>query len=196
MFDVDFDRTQRPIPEGWTGCTWAAIRIGRFRESILIETHYWNRLQYYTQWQAACSRLLSGESPGVFLVGVVGPWRRTRFLFSWVVYIDHGRLYVRNIMLFPRRFPHARFRTAHLAVPKRTTHSGNRGTKNMRISEWRTTLKSVAVLAKRLQRRIDRLSRTARVKRGVNQVRSAGSPHIRRSKRPRPEQWSEPRGDG
>lgn len=159
MFDIVFDDTGSPLPSGVTGCDWAAIRIEDFQESLIIPTHYWTRLNYYLQWQAACIRVLSGDPVAVFLVGVNGVWPLTHLLFSWVIYVEHGELCVHNVMLFPDRFPDAGFENAQLAVPKRQSHSDGPDTQGEQISEWRTTPESIASFASRLQERIDEQKR-------------------------------------
>ena len=153
VFCIDFDDIPKPIPQGFgENCAWAAVEIGQFRESILIPVSYWNRHDYHEQWQTACTRLLSGKSPAVFLVDVRAEWAAMDMSFSWVAYRERSLVHVQNTILWPARSAHAGLQEPHLAAPTRATRSPV--VKGATISEWHTDVESIRDYAARLESRL------------------------------------------
>lgn len=149
-FGIDFDDAPKPFPDGFEeGFAWAVVKIGDFREQIIIPIEYWTPVEYYSQWHEACNFLLMGKRVSVFLVDVRGNWSAMDKSFAWVAYAEDSIVYIRNILLWPQRFPQAGFHNAHLAAPRRTTRSVKPP-----VSEWRTNLDSIAAFAAQLEARL------------------------------------------
>lgn len=117
------------------------VEIGDFSEHFRIDTSYWDRVAYETQWKTAVRRLLEGERHSCLIQSMANP-AIAKFLFWWPLYrLEDERVAVQNQIVFleeigepfdprePFRFVRARETLNEEGQP---------------ISEWTTTLSELA----------------------------------------------------
>ena len=116
----------------------ASIVIDEFSEMMNIPLSYWNINDYKHSWLSSLEEGLANKRHSTLAVSMYEP-DDTNFIFTWVLYFSGDDVFVQNSILFLDECPGFTPETINDFTEPRTTHNED----GIKISEWRTDLKSV-----------------------------------------------------
>ncbi|OIX90642.1 hypothetical protein [Pantoea sp. Ae16] len=136
MFEIVLDGEQIVI-EG-ERVQPASIVIDNYTESLYLPLSYWSADDYKKAWLASLREGLARKDHAALAVSMYEP-DQTNFIFTWVLYFEGMDVYLHNNMVFLDECRGFTVEQINKFVEPRTTHNDE----GMKISEWRTDLKSV-----------------------------------------------------
>jgi len=144
MFEIVLDGEQIVI-EG-ERVQPASIVIDNYTESLYLPLSYWSADDYKKAWLASLREGLARKDHAALAVSMYEP-DQTNFIFTWVLYFEGMDVYLHNNMVFLDECRGFTVEQINKFVEPRTTHNDE----GMKISEWRTDLKSVSDFYHRLE---------------------------------------------
>jgi len=144
MFEITLDGEQIVFEGEWVQP--ASIVIDNYTESLYLPLSYWSADDYKKAWLASLREGLARKDHAALAVSMYEP-EQTNFIFTWVLYFDGMDVYLHNNMVFLDECRGFTVEQINKFVEPRTTHNEE----GIKISEWRTNLKSVIDFYHRLE---------------------------------------------